>query len=137
LSFEANIYRTLCQIAKEGLLVERSKPVFWSWAAQSALADAEVEYKDKEDYSIYVAFELSDKTKNELDLPEKASLVIWTTTPWTLPANTAIALNKDEIYTLSDNGYIVAQSRYDDLVNDGILSAHSSRKSQPKSLKEK
>ena len=126
--FEANIYRTLCEIAKKGLLVERHKPIFWSWAARTALADAEVEYEDKEDYSIYVAFELSDKAKEELDLHGKAAVVIWTTTPWTLPSNTGIALNPDEMYVLSDDGYIVAESRYDALVEEGIVSAHSGRK---------
>ena len=56
--FEANIYRTLCGVAKKGLLIERSKPVYWSWAERTALAEAEVEYEDKESHSIYVAFEL-------------------------------------------------------------------------------
>ncbi len=126
--FEAAIYRTLCDVAKKGLLVERSKPIYWSWAAESALAEAEVEYKDKEDYSIYVAFELSDKAKQELDLPDKAAIVIWTTTPWTLPANTGIALNPDEMYVLTDDGYIVAQSRYEALAQEGIVSGHSGRK---------
>jgi len=126
--FEANIYRALCEVAKKGLLVERNKPVFWSWAAKTALADAEVEYQNKEDYSIYVAFELSDKTKEELEINGKAALVIWTTTPWTLPANTGISLNPDEMYVLSEDGYIVAQSRYDALVELGVISEHSSRK---------
>jgi len=125
--FEANIYRTLCEIAKRGLLVERHKPIFWSWAARTALADAEVEYEEKEDYSIYVAFELSDKAKEELDLPEKAAVVIWTTTPWTLPANTGISLNPEEMYVLSDDGYIVARSRYDALIEEGIVAPHSGR----------
>ena len=61
--FEANIYRTLCGVAKKGLLIERSKPVYWSWAERTALAEAEVEYEDKESHSIYVAFELSDEAK--------------------------------------------------------------------------
>ena len=59
--FEAEIYKTLCKVAKRGLLIERSKPVYWSWAARSALAEAEVEYEDKEDYSIYVAFKLGEE----------------------------------------------------------------------------
>jgi isoleucyl-tRNA synthetase len=126
--FEANIYRTLCDVAKRGLLVERSKPIYWSWAAESALAEAEVEYQDKEDYSVYVAFELSDKAKQDLDLPAKAAMVIWTTTPWTLPANTGIALNPEEMYVLTDDGYIVAQSRYETLAQEGIVSGHSGRK---------
>ncbi|HRL08973.1 MAG TPA: class I tRNA ligase family protein, partial [Aliarcobacter sp.] len=92
--FEANIYRELCAIAKQGLLVQRSKPVYWSWAAQTALAEAEVEYEDKTSPSIYVAFKHQD-----LD----ASIIIWTTTPWTLPANQAIALNKDEEYVLTSD----------------------------------
>ena len=53
---------------------------------KTALADAEVEYEDKEDYSIYVAFELSNEAKEKLNL-DNAKIVIWTTTPWTLPAN--------------------------------------------------
>ncbi|MEA3419242.1 MAG: isoleucine--tRNA ligase [Campylobacterota bacterium] len=126
--FEANIYRTLCEVAKKGLLVERHKPIFWSWAARTALADAEVEYEDKEDYSIYVAFELSDKAKEELDLHGKAAVVIWTTTPWTLPSNTGISLSPEEMYVLSEDGYIVAESRYDALVEEGIIGAHSGRK---------
>ena len=135
--FEANIYRTLCEVAKKGLLVERNKPVYWSWAAESALADAEVEHKDKEDYSIYVAFELSDKAKEELDLHGKASVVIWTTTPWTLPSNTGIALANDESYVLSDDGYIVAQSRYDALIEEGVVSGHAIRKFSSKELENK
>jgi len=118
--FEANIYRALCDIAKEGLLTERSKPVFWSWAAQSALAEAEVEYNDKEDYSVYVAFKLDDNAKDKLGI-EKGSLVIWTTTPWTLPSNVGIALNPEEIYVLTKDGYIVAKSRVDALVEEEVL----------------
>jgi isoleucyl-tRNA synthetase len=127
-AFEAAIYRTLCEVAKKGLLVERNKPVYWSWAAESALADAEVEYKDKQDYSIYVAFELSDKAKEELDIHGKAALVIWTTTPWTLPANTGIALAPEEMYVLTGDGYIVAESRYDALIEEGVVSGQAVRK---------
>ena len=126
--FEANIYRTLCEVAKKGLLVERHKPIFWSWAARTALADAEVEYEDKEDYSIYVHFELSDKAKEKLDIHSKAGVVIWTTTPWTLPANTGISLNPEEMYVLTDDGHIVAQARYDAMIEEGVVAGHSSRK---------
>ncbi len=126
--FEANIYRTLCEVAQKGLLVERHKPIFWSWAAQTALADAEVEYEDKEDYSIYVHFELSDAAKEKLGLEGKAGLVIWTTTPWTLPANTGISLNPDEMYVLTDDGHIVADARYEAMIEEGVVSGHASRK---------
>lgn len=127
--FEANIYRTLCEVAKRGLLVERHKPIFWSWAARTALADAEVEYENKEDYSIYVHFELSDAAKEKLEIHEpKAGIVIWTTTPWTLPSNTGIAINPDEMYVQTSDGHIVAEARYDDMIAQGVVSGHSSRK---------
>jgi len=126
--FEANIYRTLCEVAQKGLLVERSKPIYWSWAAQTALADAEVEYDDKEDYSIYVHFELSDLAKEKLDINGKAGIVIWTTTPWTLPSNTGIALNPDEMYVLTEDGHIVAEARYEAMIEEGVVSGHASRK---------
>lgn len=120
--FEANIYRTLCEVAKKGLLVERSKPVFWSWAERTALAEAEVEYEDKEDYSIFIAFELSQSAKEKLNIDGKAAPVIWTTTPWTIPANTGISLNPDEIYVLTTDGYIVAKELLNKLVEDGVVS---------------
>ncbi|PRM90736.1 isoleucine--tRNA ligase [Aliarcobacter cryaerophilus] len=110
--FEANIYRELCAIAKQGLLVQRSKPVYWSWAAQTALAEAEVEYEDKTSPSIFVAFKHQD-----LD----ASLIIWTTTPWTLPANQAIALNKDEEYVLTSDKFIVARKLYNSLIEQEVI----------------
>ncbi|QOP43988.1 isoleucine--tRNA ligase [Sulfurimonas sediminis] len=121
--FEANIFRTLCSVAKKGLLIERSKPVFWSWAERTALAEAEVEYEDKEDYSIFVAFELSDEAKEKLGLDKetKAAPVIWTTTPWTIPANTGISLNPEEEYVLTTEGYIVAKKLLNALVEEGIL----------------
>ncbi|CAA6806425.1 MAG: Isoleucyl-tRNA synthetase (EC [uncultured Sulfurovum sp.] len=126
--FEANIYRTLCEVAKKGLLVERHKPIFWSWAARTALADAEVEYEDKEDYTLYVNFELSDMAKEKLDIHGDAGVVIWTTTPWTLPSNTGIALNPEEMYVLTDDGHIVAEARYDEMIKEEVVSGHASRK---------
>ncbi|MDO9303777.1 MAG: isoleucine--tRNA ligase [Sulfuricurvum sp.] len=119
--FEANIYRTLCAVAKKGLLIERSKPVFWSWAERTALAEAEVEYEDKEDYSMYVAFELSDEAKIRAGIEGKAAIVIWTTTPWTLPANTGISLNPDEMYVRTSDGYIVAEKRYEAMIEEGVF----------------
>ncbi len=119
--FEANIYRTLCEVAKKGLLVERSKPVFWSWAERTALAEAEVEYEDKESYSIYVAFELSDESKIRASIEGSAALVIWTTTPWTLPANVGISLNPHEKYVRSSDGTIVAKALYETLIEQQII----------------
>lgn len=125
--FEANIYRALCEIAKNNLLIERSKPVFWSWAERTALAEAEVEYEDKESHSIYIAFELSDSAKKSLNINSKAALVIWTTTPWTIPANSAISLNPNEEYILSSTGYIVAKELFESLVAQEVLSGEITR----------
>jgi len=119
--FEANIYRTLCGVAKKGLLIERSKPVYWSWAERTALAEAEVEYEDKESHSIYVAFELSDEAKSKASLNDKAALVIWTTTPWTLPSNTGISLHPKEKYILTTDGYIVAKALFESLKELGVV----------------
>ncbi len=119
--FEANIYRTLCSVAKKGLLIERSKPVFWSWAERTALAEAEVEYKDKESHSIFIAFELDDTAKEKLNISGKAAPVIWTTTPWTIPANTGISLNPNEEYVLTDTGYILAKELLNSLIKEGVL----------------
>jgi len=119
--FEANIYRALCKIAKKGLLVERSKPVYWSWACTTALAEAEVEYKEKESPSIYVAFPLQEEALAKLGV-KSASLVIWTTTPWTLPANVAVALNHEEEYALTEDGFVVAKELFEKLRERGVVS---------------
>ncbi len=120
--FESDIYSSLCEVAKKGLLVERSKPVFWSWAAKSALAEAEVEYQDKEDYSIFVAFKLDNDAKEKLGITEDAKAVIWTTTPWTLPANMAIAFNREEDYVLTEDGFIFAKPLLENAVELGMSS---------------
>jgi len=117
--FEANIYRALIQIAKNGFLIRRSKPIYWSWAERTALAEAEVEYEEKESDSIYVAFKLSPETINKIGFDGK--IVIWTTTPWTLPANVGIALNPDENYVLTSDGYIVAEKLYSKLNENGTI----------------
>lgn len=123
--FEANIYRELCAIAKQGLLVQRSKPVYWSWAAQTALAEAEVEYEDKISPSIYVAFK-----HESLD----ASVIIWTTTPWTLPSNTGIALNGEEEYVLTSDKFVVAKKLYNSLIENEVISGDIVKAIDPKEL---
>jgi isoleucyl-tRNA synthetase len=126
--FEANIYRELCNIAKQGLLIQRSKPVYWSWAAETALAEAEVEYEDKISPSIYVAFKLKDA---------KESIIIWTTTPWTLPANTGIALNPDIEYVVTTDGYIVALDLFENLKKEEVVKGEIASKIDPKTLENK
>ncbi|VAW94501.1 Isoleucyl-tRNA synthetase, partial [hydrothermal vent metagenome] len=100
--FEANIIRALGKIVDAGHLHKGSKPVHWCTSCGSALAEAEVEYEDKTSPAIDVRFEVKDITElkkrckfedgAELNLG-KASVVIWTTTPWTLPANQAVAVH--------------------------------------------
>lgn len=107
--YEAMLYRQLCKLAKKGLLSRRLKPVYWSIAEKTSLADAEVVYKNKTDTSAYVAFRINDSV----------SFLVWTTTPWTLPANKAVCLNPNEKYVLLQRGdgqlYVVAATRADEL----------------------
>jgi len=129
--FEADIYKALTEIAKKGLLVERSKPVFWCMHDKTALAEAEVEYEEKEDYSIYVAFPLSKEAKEKTGAK---SIVIWTTTPWTLPANMGIALNPDEVYVVSEDGKIVAKELFESLKENEIVSGNIVKEFKAKEL---
>ncbi|MCG8156312.1 isoleucine--tRNA ligase [Brenneria goodwinii] len=102
---EANIIRTLGRVIDNGHLHKGAKPVHWCADCGSALAEAEVEYYDKTSPAIDVAFNAVDAASvcakfgvSQVDGP--LSLVIWTTTPWTLPANRAIALNSAFVYQL-------------------------------------
>ena len=81
----------------KGLIYQAFKPVYWSWSSQTALAEAEIEYKDLISPSIYVKFNVIDG-KNVLQPNDQ--LVIWTTTPWTLPANVAVAVHPAFEYVL-------------------------------------
>ena len=125
-AFESNIYRVLCEVAKKGLLIERSKPIYWSWACETALADAEVEYHDKVSDSIFVAFDLSKQSCEKLGIAH-AKAVIWTTTPWTLPANQAICLNPHAQYVLTGEGLIFAKPLLQSAVEKGLSSGTIAR----------
>jgi len=92
-AYEADIIRSFGRFVEAGLVYRRKKPVLWSTGAQTALAEAEVEYQDKTSPAVYVMFPLASG-----DLADKASVVIWTTTPWTLPANLAIAIHAKHTY---------------------------------------
>ncbi len=99
--YEADIVRSLGKIVKNGHLAKGYKPVHWCTECSSALAEAEVEYKDKDSDTVDVAFKVIGEFF-KLDKP--VSVVIWTTTPWTLPANEAVALNPELDYALVDLG---------------------------------
>src|SRR5436853_4006732 len=95
--YEAEILRAFAVFVEKGLVYQSKKPVFWSTGAQTALAEAEVEYQERDDTSVYVKFPIVSG-----ELAGKASIAIWTTTPWTLPANLAIAVDPKEIYVIQD-----------------------------------
>jgi len=96
-AYETEILRAFAMFVEKGLVYESKKPVFWSTGAQTALAEAEVEYHDREDTAVYVKFSLTSG-----EWAGKAGIVIWTTTPWTLPANLAIAVHPKELYVVQE-----------------------------------
>ncbi len=96
--YEATIAREFVRFLSSGQVYRRKKPVFWCTHCVTALAEAEVEYYDHRSPSIYVKFPLAGDALSATGLPESASVVIWTTTPWTLPANLAVALNPEFDY---------------------------------------
>lgn len=105
-TFEANILRSLAKIIKNGHLQKGAKPVHWCLDCASALAEAEVEYADKTSPAIDVRFKVTDEKaflacfKTVSSGKGPISIPIWTTTPWTLPANQAVALHPEIEYVL-------------------------------------
>jgi isoleucyl-tRNA synthetase len=91
-AYEADIIRVFATCVEKGLVYQSRRPVLWSYGAQTALAEAEVEYKEKSSPAIFVAFPAVDDDFN---------FVIWTTTPWTLPSNLGIALHPDFEYVVA------------------------------------
>jgi isoleucyl-tRNA synthetase len=115
---EADIIRALGRINARGYLYQGAKPVYWCLDCRSALAEAEVEYEDRTSPAIDVAFEAVDRRTiarpfGYTHLYEPTAVVIWTTTPWTLPANRAVAVHPEFEYDLvkTDKGYLVLGSR--------------------------
>ncbi|HYH05166.1 MAG TPA: isoleucine--tRNA ligase, partial [Bacillota bacterium] len=108
--YEAKQIEVFGEMAQKGYIYKGLKPVYWCSSCETALAEAEIEYADKTSESIYVKFKVVD---GKGVLPEADSwVVIWTTTPWTLPANLAISLNPDYVYVLVNTGterYLVAR----------------------------
>src|SRR5687767_10497254 len=97
--YEASTLEVFARFVEAGLVYKKLKPVPWSVANQTALADAELEYKDVEDPSIYVEFPVEPATEVGKRFPDAlVYLMVWTTTPWTLPANLAVAVHADVKY---------------------------------------
>lgn len=114
--FEARQIEVFGKMAMDGLIFKGLKPVYWSPSSESALAEAEVEYHDVKSPTIFVKFAVKDG-KGILD--HDVSFVIWTTTPWTIPANLAICLNANFIYALveTEKGkLIVLETMVDELM---------------------
>ena len=94
--YETAVLEVFARLVEQGLVYRQLKPVHWSIENRTALADAELEYHDREDASVYVAFELTDEAAAKAPYPRpgaRTSLLIWTTTPWTLLANLAVAVH--------------------------------------------
>jgi isoleucyl-tRNA synthetase len=91
------IIKCIHDFVREGLLERRYRPILWSYVEKTALAYAEVEYKDKAANSVYIKFPIIE---TDIELLKGASVVVWTTTPWTLPANVAVAYNKQFSYCI-------------------------------------
>lgn len=131
--FEADIIRSLGKIAENGHLHKGFKPVYWSVVGGSALAEAEVEYQDKTSFSIDVKFAFVDqaaiaKAVADLTGSGKISVVIWTTTPWTLPANQAVSANAEVDYVVvqvGDERLLIAEALVASVLARAKIDAHT------------
>lgn len=113
-SSEGTVIRLLGKFLADGTLYRGEKPVFWSVVEKTALAEAEIEYKDKQSTSIYVAFKVKS---SKIEFLKDSYIIIWTTTPWTLPGNRAISFSKEIRYCVANlNGrkIVLARELYDD-----------------------
>lgn len=126
--YEATTVRELGRFFDSGLVYRGLRPIHWDWASQTALAEAEVEYKSFTTNHVYVKFPFNqwpDTLKAHVaDL--KSFIVIWTTTPWTLPANLAIALNPELDYQLvqhNDEVYVMAEGLRESVLKDCKIDA--------------
>ncbi|WP_144548916.1 isoleucine--tRNA ligase [Bacillus sp. X1(2014)] len=109
-AYEAQQIKVFGEMAKKGYIYKGLKPVYWSPSSESALAEAEIEYQDKKSASIYVGFKVKDG-KDVLDTDTQ--IIIWTTTPWTIPANLGISVHPDLTYVVvaaNGNKYLVAEA---------------------------
>ncbi|MCG8415206.1 MAG: class I tRNA ligase family protein, partial [Pseudomonadales bacterium] len=129
---EADIVRAVGKIVANGHLVKGYKPVYWSVVGASALAEAEVEYKDKQSFAIDVRFPVVDSaqflavfgSEAATQAAAKLSVVIWTTTPWTLPSNQAVSLHGELSYALvacdlgqGDEALLLAEDMVEDIMS--------------------
>lgn len=124
--YEANVLKTFAKFVKAGLVYRSKKPVYWSIPCKTALAEAEIEYKDHVSTTIWVKFYL--KNPESLGLDQKTAVVIWTTTPWTLPANRAIALSSSFTYVevkTANESYLIAEGLAENFVKDCHIESYT------------
>ncbi|WP_155590152.1 isoleucine--tRNA ligase [Lysinibacillus cavernae] len=115
--FEARQIEVFGKMAEKGYIYKGLKPVYWSPSSESALAEAEIEYKDIKSPSIYVSFAIKDAKGV---VPADAKFIIWTTTPWTLPANLGISLNPEFMYVVvavANKKFIIAKELLESVAN--------------------
>jgi isoleucyl-tRNA synthetase len=117
-AYEADILRVFAAIVERDLVYQSKKPVYWSTGAQTALAEAEVEYKERRDPSIYVQFALTSGP-----FAGKASVAIWTTTPWTLPANVVVAVHPNITYAVQNFRHPETQGQTTLLLAESLFGA--------------
>ncbi|MEQ2526411.1 isoleucine--tRNA ligase [Bacillaceae bacterium CLA-AA-H227] len=116
--YEAQQIKVFGEMAKKGYIYKGLKPVYWSPSSESALAEAEIEYQDKKSASIYVAFDVKDG-KGVLDTDTQ--FIIWTTTPWTIPANLGITVHGDLSYVVveaSGKKFVIAKDLLESVTNE-------------------
>ncbi len=117
-AYEAQQIKVFGDMAKKGYIYKGKKPVYWSPSSESALAEAEIEYQDKRSPSIYVAFPVNDGNGV---LNGDENIIIWTTTPWTIPANLGIAVHPDldyNVVSVNSKKYVVAAGLLDNLTKE-------------------
>jgi isoleucyl-tRNA synthetase len=127
--YEAAELETFAHFVEQGLVYRSKKPVYWSIPCATALAEAEIEYKDHTSISVFVKLRLSDEARTQLDLPdEDSSILIWTTTPWTLPANLAVSVHPkieySAIKTTEHGTLIVATALIESVVAECKIENH-------------
>ena len=115
---EAIILKEFSKFFLDGSLYRGSKPVMWSPVEKTALAEAEIEYQNVLSKSIYVSFKIKESQEKQLI---DSSVVIWTTTPWTIPGNQAVAYGEKIVYILID----IESSNLDKLVNKKLIISKS------------
>ncbi len=115
--FEASQVEVFAKMVQKGMIFKGLRPVYWSPSSESALAEAEIEYHEKKSPSIYVKFIANEEFRGYKDL----KLVIWTTTPWTLPGNMAVCISTDVEYAVVNTGkenFVLAKDLVEGLMQE-------------------